>query len=432
MHGSFQHLRPVTDEELWLYQHGQVVDLFAGGGGASIAIEAALQRPISVALNHDPLAVTLHGMNHPRTRHVCQDIEHADPIAVTRGKPVFLLWASPSCTQHSRSRSALPAEKQLREMGWRVVEWIRVTRPLIVAMENVAEWLDWGPLDIDGYPIRERRGETWKQVVAEIQSLGYQIEWRVLNAADFGAPTSRERLFVVARRDGRPIRWPIASHGKGRPQPWRSASEHIDWSFQALSIFNRDRPLAPATMDRIFKGLKRFVIDNPNRFFAPAHAVPSTKSHGTKVAAFIAQNNSGMVGHEITKPISTLTSRCSNQGLVLAYLENQHHNLAAISAAHQCHAKTGLAGNRFGTVMVNGEPHVITDIGYRFFQVPELAALQGFPKDYRFDIIANGRPLAATHQKRMIGNSVNPQVGKALIDAITADFRNDEAFALAA
>lgn len=439
------------DEGEWLSENGLIVDLFAGGGGASVAIEEATGRPVSIALNHDPMAVALHGVNHPRTRHFCQDIETAVPIEITGGKPVYLLWASPSCTQHSRAKAARPAEQQLREMGWKVIDWTRDTRPLIVACENVGEWVKWGPLGRDGRPDKTRLGETWRRFVQAFRDLGYRVEWQEVNAAEHGAPTARRRLFLVARRDYRPIRWPNPTHGPRGGSPYLQTCDYIDWSIPAPSIFGRDKDLVPATMTRIFKGLKKLVLDDPDPFFVPEGVTVAGGGHADAVAAFLAQNNTGVIGQRIDAPISTLTATCSQQSVVLAFMDKLRNNATGVSMREPIHtlcaqgdhfaevrvAAYGLkyyseggqlqdlreplgtitTKDRFAIVMVRGEPHVITDIGYRFLQPHELWRLQGFPSDYRTNVTARGKPMGATHQKRMIGNSVSPPAGVAVLRA---------------
>ncbi|MFZ3481756.1 DNA cytosine methyltransferase [Sphingomonas sp. 3-13AW] len=445
------------------------IDLFAGGGGASVGIEKALGRPVSLALNHNPYAVALHAVNHPKTRHICQDIETADPIKATRGRPVFLLWASPSCTQFSRGRHALPAERQLREMGWRVLDWVRATRPVVVCMENVVEYLKWGPLNADGYPIREREGETWNAFVQAFRDLGYSIDWTRLNAADCGAPTARHRLFVQARRDGHPIRWPEPTHGPQTGRPWKRTADFLDWSQEAPSIFNRKKDLVPATMERIFQGFERFIVNDPDPYIAPPEAKISRNDNVDLVSAFLTQNNTGMVGRDVRQPLSTLTSKACNQSLVLAYMTRLRNNavgsslgdpLATICASGAHHAEIRVSAyaikyyseggvlqdlrqpvgtittrDRFAVVTIHGNDYVVSDIGFRFLTDRELFDLQGFNRDflegreYQIDLIANGKPLTGKQKKLMVGNSVAPPAAAAVVSAAVAPY-SDESFSL--
>jgi DNA (cytosine-5)-methyltransferase 1 len=236
------------------------VDLFAGGGGASEGIRRALGVAPVVAVNHDPDAVEMHAANHPDTIHLCESVFEVRPHEVTAGRRVDLLWASPDCTHFSRAKGGKPREKKIRGLAWIVTQWAAAVAPRVIAMENVPEFVTWGPLDDDGYVIEERKGETFREFVQRLERLGYHVEWRTLNAADFGAPTSRKRFFLVARRDGRPIVWPEPTHGPGRDQGWRTAAECIDWSVPVPSIFGRPRELAEATQRRIAEGIRRYVL----------------------------------------------------------------------------------------------------------------------------------------------------------------------------
>ncbi len=252
-----QFLLPLADE--------LVVDLFAGGGGASTGIEQAIGRHVDVAINHDPQAVALHQANHPQTLHLVSDVFEVDPVTVAAGRPIGLLWASPDCKHFSKAKGGKPVSKKIRSLAWVVVKWARLVRPRVIFLENVEEFQTWGPVLPNGRPCPERRGATFKRWVGQLRAAGYAVEWRELRACDFGAPTIRKRLFLVARRDGAPIVWPTPTHGKGR-KPYRTAAECIDWSLECPSIFERERPLAEATMRRIAHGIKRYVLDNPKPF----------------------------------------------------------------------------------------------------------------------------------------------------------------------
>lgn len=360
---------------------GLIVDNFAGGGGASLGIEMASWAGPDIAINHDPVALSLHAANHPHTQHLIEDVWAVDPRAVTKGRHVSLAWFSPDCKHFSRAKGGKPVEKHIRGLAWVVIRWAVSVRPTVIALENVQEFEDWGPLNDDGMPCAQRRGRTFRLFVQRLEEAGYRVEWRSLCAADYGAPTIRRRLFLVARCDGRPIVWPAPTHGRatspdvkaGRLLPWRAAAECIDWSIPCPSIFARERPLADKTLARIAKGLERFVfggrpfivplthagdlrthsIDEPLRtitgahrgehaivapFFIPRHGerptqeprcksvadpmpvVTATANGASLVAAFMAQHNGGMVGHPMTSPVSTLTGTCSHQQLVAAFL----------------------------------------------------------------------------------------------------------------
>lgn len=283
-----------------------VVDLFAGGGGASTALEQALGRPVDVAVNHNPWAVAMHAANHPLTAHLCQDVWEADPRIECSGQPVGWLHASPDCTHFSQAKGGQPRSRATRSLSWVVLRWAGTVRPRIISLENVREILKWGPLvakrckatgrvvKLDGsvaaprervpidaqflIPDKHRAGRTWRHFVRALHRLGYAVEWRLLKACDYGAGTSRERLFLVARRDGEPIQWPAPTHGPGAHVPHVSAAACIDWSIPCPSIFERKKPLADATLRRIARGVKRYVIDTAEPFIVGT-AAPVVTEH---------------------------------------------------------------------------------------------------------------------------------------------------------
>lgn len=309
-----------------------IVDLFAGGGGASLAIEQAFGRPVDIAVNHSRSAVDMHTVNHPSTRHFCEDVYQIDPYAVTAGVPVGLLHASPDCTHHSQASGGQPRDRAVRSLSWVVLKWAGTVRPRVITLENVEQILQWSPLiakrdratgrvvaldkvlSADGkrvnriadpgerVPLRnqylvadpKRVGETWRKFVDALRALGYAVQWRKLKACDYGAGTRRERLFMVARCDGLPIRWPVPTHGKGRT-PYRVAADGIDFTRPVRSIFDRPRPLAPTTLRRIAKGIVRFVLRNPKPY------IVKTNHTGEGYDAFR--------GQPIDDPLGTNTSR---------------------------------------------------------------------------------------------------------------------------
>ena len=290
-----------------------VVDLFAGGGGASTGIEQAIGRHVDVAINHDPDAIGMHEVNHPQTRHYIADVWEVDPVLVTQGTPVSLLHASPDCTHHSQALGGQPRDQETRSLAWVVHRWAGKTRPDVITLENVEQMLLWSPLVAkrdpatgrvitldkiigpDGkktYRVAEpgervprrnqflvpdpaRKGHNWNHFVQGLRDMGYVVQWRVICNANLGAHSTRERLYMIARRDGLPIVWPEQDHAK-KPRPgsgmkrWRPVSECIDWSVDGRSIFNRERPLADATMRRIAHGMRKFVLDSPEPFIVPA------------------------------------------------------------------------------------------------------------------------------------------------------------------
>ena len=343
-----------TPQFLLPLAHELVVDLFAGGGGASTGIEAAIGRHVDIAVNHDPEAISLHTANHPQTRHFISDVFEVDPITVTHGQPVGALWASPDCKHFSKAKGGTPVSKKIRGLAWVVVKWAKAVKPRVIFLENVEEFQTWGPLGEDDRPCPERKGETFKQWVGELQALGYRVEWRELRACDYGAPTIRKRLFLVARRDGLPVVWPEPTHAKpdakGKApkglKPWRTAAECIDWSIPCPSIFERKKPLADATCRRIAKGLVRYVIEAQQPFIVtnttghPGAAISepvrtiTTGGHHALVTAFLAKHYTGVVGSDLTDPIGTVT-------------RVDHHSLVTASLIHMGHGEGKAGGKRF-------------------------------------------------------------------------------------
>lgn len=247
---------------------GMIIDNFAGGGGASSGIEMALGRSPDVAINHDAEALCMHSANHPETIHLCESVWDVDIEKTVAGRHVSLAWFSPDCKHFSKAKGGKPVEKNIRGLAWIVLKWAGMAKPDVIVLENVEEFQTWGPL-VDNLPCPRRKGMTFKRWVTQLRNLGYQVDWRELRACDYGAPTIRKRLFVVARRDGKKIVWPQPTHGpKGNLflQPYRTAAECIDWSIPCPSIFERKRTLADATLRRIARGIQRYVIDAKEPF----------------------------------------------------------------------------------------------------------------------------------------------------------------------
>lgn len=243
---------------------GLIIDYFAGGGGASLAIEDVLGR-VDYAVNHDVKAIAMHKANHPNTIHLCENVFRVDIEKLVAGRKVGLMHFSPDCTHHSRAKGGKPVKKQIRGLAWIVVRCARLVRPDVITLENVGEFRDWGPLTRCGRPNKDRKGQTFNFWVEKLKRYGYKVEWKKLKACDYGDPTIRERLFLIARCDGLPIVWPEPTHGPGL-EPFHTAAECIDWSIPCPSIFERKKPLAENTMKRIARGLKKFVIDAEEPF----------------------------------------------------------------------------------------------------------------------------------------------------------------------
>lgn len=279
-----------------------VVDLFAGGGGASTGIEQAIGRHVDIAINHAADAVALHQANHPQTRHFVSDVFEVDPLVVADGRPVGLLWASPDCKHFSKAKGGKPVNKNIRSLAWVVVKWAKLVRPRVICLENVEEFQTWGPLLKNGRPCPDRKGRTFARWKQSLEALGYKVEHRELRACDYGAPTIRKRLFLVARCDGMPIVWPAPTHaekpakGSGL-KPWRTAAECIDWSLPCPSIFERERPLADATLRRIAHGVMRYVVNAAEPYVVRI----GHTGHG----------DSGKV-RSVREPVSTITSKAEH------------------------------------------------------------------------------------------------------------------------
>jgi DNA (cytosine-5)-methyltransferase 1 len=264
---------------LHLYPDELIIDSFAGGGGASLGIEMALGRSPDIAVNHDPEAIAMHQANHPDTKHFCESVWDVSPKKVTGGKPVGLAWFSPDCKHFSKAKGGKPVDKAVRGLAWVAIRWARDVSPRVIILENVEEFQTWGPLLEDGTPCPARKGFTFRRWVAELRGCGYVVEHRELRACDYGTPTTRKRLFVIARNDGQPIVWPEPTHGPGRREPYRTAAECIDWSLECPSIFDRTKPLADNTLRRIARGIQRYVIDAAEPFIVPLTHQGERRAH---------------------------------------------------------------------------------------------------------------------------------------------------------
>jgi DNA (cytosine-5)-methyltransferase 1 len=295
-----------------------IVDSFAGGGGASLGIQWALGRSPDIAINHDKEAIALHAANHPDSLHLAEDVWKVDPITACAGRPVGLMWLSPDCKHFSKAKGGKPVEKKIRGLAWVAIRWAAAVRPRVIVLENVEEFQTWGPvLRETNRPCPVRRGQTFKAFIRKLTRMGYAVQWRELRACDYGAPTIRKRLFLIARCDGQAIVWPTPTHGKGRSLPWRTAAECIDWSIACPSIFlTREearaigvkRPLAPATMRRIARGIKKFVLDNPRPFIV---GVGGRQGQSPE--------------RSVEQPLQTITSKADSAIVVPSLVSLTHH-----------------------------------------------------------------------------------------------------------
>ncbi|MCG7407713.1 DNA cytosine methyltransferase [Paenibacillus sp. ACRRX] len=433
-----------------------IVDNFAGGGGASEGIEIATRRNIDIAVNHDPAAIVMHKANHPDSEHYCESVWDINPIQATRNRPVGIAWFSPDCTHHSKARGGKPREKSIRGLAWVVVRWAITVRPRCIYLENVEEFKDWGPLLDNGTPDESQKGVTFKSFVKSLQSLGYAVEWRELRACDYGAPTSRKRLFLIARCDGLPIVWPEVTHGIDTP--FRSAAEIIDWSIPCQSIFSRKRELVDKTKRRIARGIVKFLIEEDNPYILSEEQVratnwlsdpPSDQSDifGGYISSYYGETSSTEVrGSELDSPLHTITAGGNRFALVTTRLskdfsKEQSHRVSAFLTTYYG-ASTGqdlrspintiVTKDRFGLVVVKGTPYHITDISMRMLSPRELYRGQGFPDDYIIDPIFNGKPLPKSEQVAKCGNSVSPLMAAAIIRANQPEMCNNSNYRLEA
>lgn len=266
----------------------KILDSFAGGGGASTGIELATGRVVTWAINHDPDAIRQHKANHPYTEHFQASVWDLDPMEITKGQPVGLAWFSPDCKHFSKAKGAALRDRKIRGLAWIVLRWAGTVRPRVIMLENVEEFQTWGPVR-KGKPVKKKTGQTFHKFISQLEDLGYQVEYRELVAADYGAPTTRKRFVLVARCDGKPIVWPEPTHAprdseavkSGKRKPWRSAAEIIDWTIPGYSIFaykaeikekygvNVVRPLADNTLRRVIRGVDKFTIKSGEPFIVP-------------------------------------------------------------------------------------------------------------------------------------------------------------------
>ena len=333
---------------------GIVVDSFAGGGGTSSGLEEA-GLIVDYAINHDADAIAMYKLNHPGTVVFNENIWEVDPREVAKGRPVKLAWFSPDCTHHSRARGGKPREKNIRALAWVTLRWAATVKPDVIMLENVVEFQEWGPLTIEGKPDPKQKARTFNSFVNALKRQGYKVEYRELIACDYGAPTSRKRFFLIARRDGKPIVWPKPTHGDpdriearcGMLKPWRTAAECIDWSLTCKSIFSRKKPLAENTMKRIAKGMDKFVLKNSKPFICQVNYAGSNHHYcnliDNPLPTITSKNGFGL----ITPVISQIgqTGFCDNRSQSLdepltTIMTKQEHMLVAPTLI-QYHGETG-------------------------------------------------------------------------------------------
>lgn len=342
-----------------------IVDNFAGGGGASTGIELATGKSVDIAINHDPEAIRMHKANHPNTKHYCEDVWQVDPVKACKGHPVGLAWFSPDCKHFSKAKGGKPKDKFIRGLAWVACRWAGLVRPRVIMLENVEEFKTWGPLNRGHHPIKAKQGKTFEKFVQQLQNLGYEVQFRELVAANYGAPTMRKRFFMIARCDGNPILWPEPTHAPrdseevkaGLLKPYVGAYTQIDFSRPCPSIFDTSqeikekygiravRPLAPKTMERIARGLKKFVLDNPEPFIIQCNhggkrrpndirePMPTiTGKHGYGIVEptltpYMGTNTTNHPGGNCKDPIHTITT--GNQQCLITPTLIQYHSETA-------------------------------------------------------------------------------------------------------
>lgn len=343
------------------------VDSFAGGGGASTGIEMATGHPVDVAINHDEAAIMMHRRNHPFTEHYREDVWQVDPIKAVRGRHVRLAWFSPDCKHFSRAKGSALVDKKIRGLAWVVLRWAAMVRPDVIMLENVPEFVTWGPVR-KGKPVKSKAGQTYEKWYSQLKALGYEIETRNLCAADYGAPTIRTRFCLVARRDGKPIVWPDRTHAprdsaevaSGKCKPWRSAAEVIDWSLPCPSIFETKekikedygltvkRPLKDNTLRRIARGLDKFVIKSAEPFIVP---IGYGEKSGQKPRV-----------HDINEPLPTIVGSGKHHlcnPVMIPYHMHNHSNASGTDMREPVNTVTGVGAQMLITPSVS--PYIVSN-----------------------------------------------------------------------
>ena len=423
-----------------------IIDCFAGGGGASVGIEMALGRPVDIAINHDPQAIRMHKVNHPDTLHLTEDIFKVDLQRYVKGRRVALMWASPDCTSHSKAKGGQPRKSGLRILPWAVYKHVKAILPDVIIMENVEEIQQWGPLDENGHPIKERLGEDYKKFISAMKGLGYIFDSRELVAADYGAPTTRKRWYAIFRRDGKDIIWPEQTHFKDSEPKWKQCGKYIDWSDLGKSIFDRPKPLAEATQKRIANGIRKYILESEPYVVRDKRAVAFViQYHGEQkagyargqllsepiktidtsnryglVTAFITKFYKSGIGQGCDEPLHTITTSPGHFGLVSAFLIKYYGSGGGCQTIDRP-LDTITTKDRFGLVNVildiGGEAYIIKDIFLRMLKPEELKRMQGFPDDYIIDRDIDWKPYPIKEQVARLGNSVVPVMAETLVRA---------------
>lgn len=446
-----------------------IVDNFAGGGGASTGIELVTGYSVDIAINHDPEAIKMHKANHPNTKHYCEDVWQVDPVKACNGHPVGLAWFSPDCKHFSKAKGGKPKDKFIRGLAWVACRWAGLVHPRVIMLENVEEFKTWGPLNRGHHPIKAKQGKTFEKFVSQLTELGYEVQFRELVAADYGAPTMRKRFFLIARCDGKPIVWPEPTHAPadseavkaGLLKPYVGAYTQLDFSLPCPSIFDTTeeikekygiravRPLAPKTMERIARGLKKFVIESNDPFVIqnekmdmqaqtiiqyhsetskdevrgqtiedPIMTVDGSNRYGL-VTSFLSKFYKTGIGQDEREPLHTVTTSAGHFGEVRAFMIKYYGDATGQDIKNPLDTVT--TKDRFGLVTIKGVDYQIVDIGLRMLEPRELYGCQGFPDDYIIDHDYTGKTYPRSEQVRRCGNAVCPPIPAALVRANLPD-----------
>ena len=414
---------------LSLALHGLVFNYFGGFGGVTLGWLMALGYLPHVHVNHWSLAVEVHHLNFPGPIHLQTDVRDIDPRRDLPAGNMCAAWFSPDCTQFSNAKCVGRLDRRLRGLAWMTLRVAAARRPPVIFLENVRGFLKWGPLNCNGRPIRKHIGRSFRRFTAQLEALGYVIEHRILDAADYGTPSHRTRLILIARCDGKPIVWPKQTHGPKAPLPWRSAAECIDWGAPVTSIFDRKKDLKPKTQKRIAVGIQRFVLDRAPMIVngmawcgfvrgygehsqqktrsldltKPMHTIVAGGAKDGLVAVWLIKHYSGVYGVPFTEPMGCITA-------------TDHHAIGAVHLTRERHERTeAWLREQLGedvdlVVRHGGEEWRIADVGTRMLNPRELLLGMGFPADY----LLLG---SATDQQTGIGNAVPPPLAAAIIEA---------------
>lgn len=407
----------------------------------------------------------MHKANHPNTKHYCEDVWQVDPVKACNGHPVGLAWFSPDCKHFSKAKGGKPKDKFIRGLAWVACRWAGLVRPRVIMLENVEEFKTWGPLNRGHHPIKSKQGKTFEKFVQQLTELGYEVQFRELVAADYGAPTMRKRFFLIARCDGKPIVWPEPTHGPadseevkaGLLKPYVGAYTQLDFSLPCPSIFDTSeeikekygiravRPLAPKTMERIARGLKKFVIECKDPFVIqnermdmqaqtiiqyhsetskdevrgqtiedPIMTVDGSNRYGL-VTSFLSKFYKTGIGQDEREPLHTVTTSAGHFGEVRAFMIKYYGDATGQDIKNPLDTVT--TKDRFGLVTIKGVDYQIVDIGLRMLEPRELYGCQGFPDDYIIDHDYTGKTYPRSEQVRRCGNAVCPPIPAALVRA---------------